>query len=198
MLKTIPFYNFLLPFITKAVTPPCILGTKTGLIKIIDTYDKTKQAFIIGKKKLVITPSEFEVIMGITSGTRDIDMKDCQVGPTSLLKRKFNNLNLVKPHHLKIEVLNAVASSEIIDIHDNVRIIALHVMASILFVASNEVARVWMFRIYENLEELYDYNWAQAVLNYLMGYVNSSDAQDVKGCTIFLQVMTNISYKSIR
>lgn len=191
LLQTTPFYQFLMPFITKSVAPGCIKGTKTGLLKILETYSKPAEAFIIGNKELTVAPSEFDLIMGIASGSSDIDTKDCQVSPTSLLKRKFSNINVVKPHHLKAQLLESIAGTDLVDIHDTVRILILHVLACILFVASNEVARVWMFRICDNISELGEYNWGKAVLRYLMDYVKRTPAQDVKGCTTFLQVHNN-------
>lgn len=126
--------------------------------------------------------------MGIASGHKNIDMKDTQVSPNSLLKRKFDGIRLVKPQHLKTQLLKSIISPELVDIYDTVRIIILHVMSCILFVSSSAVARVWMFQIYENIEELCNYNWGQSVLDYLMKYVHTKNSQYVKGSTTFLQV----------
>lgn len=144
-----------------AVIPTCIKGTKTGLAKIINTYNKIEQAFVIGNKHLMATPGEFGIIMGITSGNKVIDMKDCQVGPTSLLKRKFDGMNLVKPQHLKAQLLKSILGAELVDIHDTVKIFILHVLACILFLASNEVARIWIFRICDNINNLATTTWAR-------------------------------------
>lgn len=40
LLKTTIFYHFLLPFINKLVSPHSIIGTKSGVVKIISTFDK--------------------------------------------------------------------------------------------------------------------------------------------------------------
>lgn len=156
--------------------------------KIINTYDKDEKTFHIGNKQLLITPAEFDIIMGIASGHKNIDMKDTQVSPNSLLKRKFDGIRLVKPQHLKTQLLKSMISPELVDIYDTVRIIILHVMSCLLFVSSSAVARVWMFQIYENIEELCNCNWGQSVLDYLMKYVHTKNAQYVKGSTTFLQV----------
>lgn len=97
----------------------------------------------------MITPAEFDVIIGIASWCKDTDMKDCQVGPTSLPKQKFDSISLVQPKHLKDQLLKSVTSPELVDIHDTVKIIILHVMSCILFIANSEVARVWMFQMCE-------------------------------------------------
>lgn len=86
------------------------------------------------------------------------------MGPNSPLKCKFS---LVKPKHLKAQLL---------DIYDTVRIIILHVMSCILFVSSCEVARVWMFGVCDHIEELCNYNWGHAILAYLMKYVDTKNA----------------------
>lgn len=106
--------------------------------------------------------------MGIASSQEEIDMKDTQVSPNSLLKHKFNGFRLVKPQHLKAKLLESVTSPELVDIHDTVRILILHVMSCILFVMSNEVASVSMFRICDNLKDLCNYNWGNDVLSLML------------------------------
>lgn len=71
----------MLPFINKAVTPDCIKGIKSGVEKIVNTYDKDDKTFHIGNKRLQITPVEFGIIMGIASGSKDIDIKKYTDGP---------------------------------------------------------------------------------------------------------------------
>lgn len=130
--------------------------------------------------------------MGIASGHKGFDMKDSQISPDSLGLRKFAGINLVKPKHLKSQLLKSSISSELQDIHDTVKIIILHVMSYVIFVTSSEVARCWMFRVWDNIEKLRVYNWGKAVIDYLMNFIEKKEAQDVKGCTTFLQVTTNI------
>lgn len=95
------------------------------------------------------------------------------MGPNSPLKHKFS---LVKPKHLKAQLLKSMISPELLDIYDTVRIIILHVMSCILFVSSCEVARVWMFGVCDHIEELCNYNWGHAILAYLMKYVDTKNA----------------------
>lgn len=148
----------MIPFINKAVTPERIKGTKSGVEMILNTYDKTTKTFNIGKKQLHMIAPEFDIIMGIASGNKAIDMRDTHIGPNSLLKRRFDGISLIKPQHLKVELQKSMISPELIDIQDTVRIIILHVMSFILFVSSSEVARVWMFRVCEDIEALGTYN----------------------------------------
>lgn len=65
LLQITPFYQFLLPFINKAINPKHIQGTKRGLVNILDSYDKNQQGFLIAGKKLTITVSKFEVILAL-------------------------------------------------------------------------------------------------------------------------------------
>lgn len=183
-----PFYQFLLPFINKAVNPKHIKGTKTGLVNILDSYDKAEQVFVIGGKRLRITAAEFELIFGIPSGNNIIDMKESTVGSESLGKRKFSDFPSITPTHLKQEVLKTMKSTDPRDIEDTVKMIILHVMACVLFVASTDVVRWWMLRICENLNELRNYNWGKSVVDYLMNFVQTSPSEEVRGCTALLQV----------
>lgn len=45
-----------------------------------------------------------------------------------------------------------------------------------------------MFKMSDKLDELREYDWGKAIVEYLTNYLNSKDAKDVKGCTAFLQV----------
>lgn len=69
----------MLPFINKNVPASYIEETQSGLVKILETYDKSEQAFIIGGNQLTITATEFEAIFGIASGNEEIDTKKCTI-----------------------------------------------------------------------------------------------------------------------
>lgn len=111
-----------------------------------------------------MTAREFDIIMGIASGDKAIDMRDTNIGPNSLLRRRFDGINLIKPQHLKAELQKCMVSPEAIDIQDTVWIIILHAMSCILFVSSSEVARLWMFRVCEDIESIGTYNWGKRLL----------------------------------
>lgn len=171
LLQLTPFYHFLLPFINKAVNPKHIKGTKKGLVHILSSYDKEQQVIVIGGKKLSITPTGFTVIFGISSGTRDIDMKDSSVSDTSHAMHKFSDVLNITPTIMKTEILKSMKSSKPQDVEDTVKLLILHTMACVMFVASSDVARWWMLRICENLEALNNYNWGKCVVDYLMNFV---------------------------
>lgn len=190
LLQLTPFFHFLLPFINKTVNPKHVKGTKKGLISILDSYDKEQQVFVLAGKKLSITATEFEVIFGIPSGSTEIDMKDSTVSENSLGKRKFSNVLNITPSHLKTEIKQSMHSNMQQDIEDTVKLLILHTMSCVLFVASSDVVRWWMLRVCEDLSKLRDYNWGQSVVNYLTNFVQTSPSENVRGCTALLQVIT--------
>lgn len=57
LLQITPLYQFLMPFINKNVNLDHIKATKGGLIKILSTYNKEVEAFVVGGKHLNITAS---------------------------------------------------------------------------------------------------------------------------------------------
>lgn len=187
LLQETPFYQFLMPFISKAVNTKHIKGTKKGLVNIIDSYDKVQQSFIIAGKQLTITPTEFDVIFGSSSGSHDIDMKDSTVSETSLGKRKFSQVTNITSTVLKSEILKSMKSSKPRDVQDTVKPLILHTMACVIFVASSDVVRWWMLRLFENLEDLKNYNWGKYVVDYLMSFIQTCTPEMVQGCTL-LQV----------
>lgn len=175
-----------MPFINNAVDPKHIKGTKMGLVDILDTYDKTQQVFVVGGKKLSITASEFEVIFGIASGPEDIDMKNSTIGDDSLGNHLFADTTIITPRHLKEEILKAMKGTDQHSVEDTVKLLILHVMACVLFVASTDIARWLMMRIC--LYELRSYNWGKCVVEYVMNFVQTSSSEEVRGCTAVLHV----------
>lgn len=152
------FFHFLLLFINKSVNPKHIKGSTKGLVKILDNYDKDQQLFSIAGKHLTLTAIEFEAIFGIGSGNKKIDMKESLVDDSSLGKRKFANINTITLAHLKTELKESIKSSAPQDVEDTVKLVILHGMACVLFVASSDVIRWWMLRICEDLYDLKNYN----------------------------------------
>lgn len=121
------------------------------MINILDSCDKNQQVFMVAGKKLTISAPEFEMIFGIASGSIDIDMKNSSVGEHSLGNYTFSEHNLITPKHLKEQIMKPVTSTEPRDIENTVKMMILHVMACVLFVASSNAVRWWMLRICINL-----------------------------------------------
>lgn len=177
-----------MPFVNKQIPATYTKGTQSGVVKILETYNRAEQAFIVGVKQLTITASEFEAIFGIASGNEEIDMKNCTVSEQSMGKRRFSEYSTITPKHLKAEILVSMKSNLQQDIEDTVKMIIVHVMACVLFIASSDVIRWWMLRICEDLHELHSYNWGQGVIDYLTTFLQSHPAEQVKGCTTLVQV----------
>lgn len=117
-------------------------------------------------------------------------MNPCPVYESSLGRRRFLTRKRVTAVDLYNELLQCIEGTTKSDIEDTVRLIILHIVRCVLFVASVDIARGWMFKMCDKLDELRDYDWGKAVVEYLMNYLNNKDAKDVKGCTAFLQVLT--------
>lgn len=148
---------------------------------------------MVAGKKLSITPTEFEVIFGIYSGNQDIDMKASSVEEDFLEKRKFWDVLNITPTHLETELLKSMKGTTPQDIEDTIKLLILHVMACVLFIASSDVVRWWMLRICEDLHALRNYNWGKSVVGYLMKFVQTSPSEEVRGCTALLQVQLHRS-----
>lgn len=193
-LKKTPFYHFVLPFAKRRITPSCVKGTQKGTTNLLMTYDKQQKAFVIGGKNLTITPEECDLILGITSGSKDVNMRKASVIDSSLAQRKFMEYKTIKPKCLKDQLLKYIESDEQQDIEDTVRIIILHLMSNVLFVASGDVVNWWMFRTCDKLDALNEYNWGKGIVGYFMKYVDKKPPSQVRGCTILFQVIRYLHF----
>lgn len=73
-LKETPFYKIPEPFIKKKANSTYLTGVQQGLVEILSTYDRNSDVFVIGGQKLTIAPRVCEIILGISSGTRNVNM----------------------------------------------------------------------------------------------------------------------------
>lgn len=64
-------------------------------------------------------------------------MKNCTVSEQSMGKRRFSEYSTITPKHLKAEILVSMKSNLQQDIEDTVKMIIVHVMACVLFIASS-------------------------------------------------------------
>lgn len=74
---------------------------------------------------------------------------------------------------MKEQLKITVESTKEEDIQDTVRIIVLHTLSCVLFVACSDVACFWQFKYCDNLDELWEYNWGEAIVKYLKNYIRT-------------------------
>lgn len=189
-LKSTPFYYFIMPFIKGKYTTSNAWCMQAGAVQLFMTYNQGTDSFHIAGKELKIDPEEFDIIFGIKSGSLHVDTSRANFRESSLAKRKFQEYAKVRPGHLKTVLLEYLESTKDEDVADTVRIIVIHLLTSIFFVAGAEQVNWWMFRLVDDLENLREYNWGQAVVSYLMKSVKSKKPEKVRGCTILFMVRT--------
>lgn len=187
-LRNTPFYSFLLPFIKGNITPGSMHGMQDGTLQFLMTYMKTEHCFEVAGKKLNIDPLEFDLIFGIKSGKKSIGTTKSSPNEWSLVERKFSKYKKIRPGHLKAVLLKNVQSNDVIDIIDIGRIIVIYLLSTVFFVAGGDSVNGWIFRICDDFMDLNEYNWGQAVVEYLMKSVNKNPPEKVRGCTVLLQV----------
>lgn len=187
-LRRTPFYTFLEPFISKKVPSKSVTGMQKGQVEILMAYNRNDKEFHIGGHSLTIHPTEFELLFGVPSGDKEIDMTPSPVADSAFGRRKFPNKAKVTATDLLEELEKSVKGTSQRDIEDTVRILILHTVSSVFFVACADVARGWQFKLCEDLDKLRDYNWSKGAVDYLNNYLQSKKPKDVRGCTAFLQV----------
>lgn len=69
---------------------------------------------------------------------------------------------------------------------DTCWIIIIYLLSSVFFIASGDAVNEWMFRICDDFIALHEYNWGQAVVEYLMKFVQKKKPEKVIGCTVLL------------
>lgn len=82
-------------------------------------------------------------------------------------------------------MLKYVKSNDVINIIDIGQIIVIHLLSSVFFVAGGDS---FNGRICDDFMDLHDYNWGQAVVDYLIKSVNKKASEKVRGCTVLLHV----------
>lgn len=65
-------------------------GTQKGLVEILTTYDRKENEFLLGGHKLRIDTSEVDLIFGISSGQKEVNMCSCSIAESSLGRRRFS------------------------------------------------------------------------------------------------------------
>lgn len=137
---------------------------------------------------MTITSKEVELIFGIPSGNKKVDMSQSSISDSAFGRRKFAGYKKVTAADLRAEIEECMEGTSRQAIEDIVRLMILHIVGCVLFVACADITRGWMFKLCDNLEELRCYDRGKAIVAYLVNYLNSKDAKDVRGCTVFLQV----------
>lgn len=189
MLNKTPFYNFVLPFIKGKFSAGEVRGMQDGLVQALMSYVRERNCFNIGGKDLNIEPSEFDVVFGIKSGDVYIYPSRSSIRDPDLAMRKFQMFKKLRPGHLKLVLIGKLKSNDEVDVCDTVKIIIIHLLSNIFFVAGSEMVNIWFFRICDNLDWLSSYNWGLAVVNYLMKSIQKRTAESVRECTLLFMVL---------
>lgn len=188
LLKTTPFYNFVLPFVKGKYSAGEVRGMQDGLVQMLMSYDNSRNCFHIGGKYLKIDPSEFDVIFGIRSGDVYLNPTRSSLRDSDLAKRKFQIFKKIRPGFLRHVLKGSLDSDDEADVSDSVKVMIIYLLSTIFFVAGGDTVNMWFFRICDNLELLNSYNWGLAVVNYLMKSIQKRPAESVRGCTLLFMV----------
>lgn len=121
-------------------------------------YVKERNRFNIGGKDLKIEPSEIDIIFGIRSGDVYIRPQRTSLCESDLAMRKFKVFKKLRHGRLKQVLKEHVKSDNEIDVSDTAKIIIIHLMSNIFFVAGGELVNIWFFRICDDLDVLHSYN----------------------------------------
>lgn len=187
-LKRTPFYNFVLPFVKGKYSAGEVRGMQDGLVQMLMSYVEDRNCFHIGGKDLRIDPNEFDLIFGIKSGEVSIRPRRTSLNESDLAMRRFKTFKKLRPGCLKEVLKESLSGDTDMDITDSVKIIVIHLLSNIFFVAGGECVNIWCFRICEDLDLLTSYNWGLAVVNYLMKSIQNRTAESVRGCTLLFMV----------
>lgn len=156
------------------------------------TYNSERNCFTIGGKHLRIEPKEFDLIFGIRSGETAIRPRRTSRQESELAMRKFSKYKKVSHGVLKQVLQNTLNNDDQMSIQDSAKIIIIHLLSCLFFVAGADQVNMWFFRICDKLEMLGSYNWGLAVINYLMKSIQKRTAESVSGCTILFMVRISI------
>lgn len=160
------------------------------------SYVKERNRFNIGGKDLKIEPTVFDIIFGIRSGDVYIRPQRTSLCESDLAMRKFKIFKKLRPGRLKQVLKEHVKSDNENDVSGTAKIIIIHLLSTIFFVAGVELVNIWFFRICDDLDAFHSYNWGLAVVKYLMKlhplihveFWGEDTAERVRGCTLLFMV----------
>lgn len=141
-LKKTPFYNFVLPFIKGKYSAGEVRGSQDGTFQMLLSYIPERNCFNIGGKDLKLEPSEFDIIFGIKSGDVYIRPKRTSMSECDLALRKFSCFKRLRPGRLKQVLREHLKSDSEVDVSDTVKIIIIHTLSNIFFVAGGELVNM--------------------------------------------------------
>lgn len=168
-LQKTTFNEFLIPFLKRKITKAEVMKYDVQMKKLLLTYNKEKGYFLIGGKKLRITPRERQLIFGIKSGKMELSIasgsrsEKPSAGFAAHRFKDSNTLNVGKSKGVLSEKL--MNSEDPTDSDDVVRIVILNAMVKFFFTSTGDFVPWFYFQHIENLEDTNLYNWGKEIVD---------------------------------
>lgn len=189
-LKKTPFWLLFEAIIKKKLQSDQCRKYDEVVLKIVQSYQEDTKAFRIGGKNIRLTKNHVRLIFGISCGNKMVEMK-INKEATKLAKRLDIKESRLSTTTIEKKIRDLKNSEEQQDIDDVARLLCLYLCVMLFF--SNKATSVnWLYVHYmEDLEKVKEYDWAAAVLKYLLNSIHSNhkDIKQLKGSSILLLVI---------
>ncbi|KAH7850965.1 hypothetical protein Vadar_005308 [Vaccinium darrowii] len=187
-LKRMPFWLLFEAIIKKKLQSDQCRKFDEVVLKIVQSYQEDTKAFRIGGKSIRLTKNHVRLIFGISCGNKEMVKMKINKEATGLAKRLDIKESRLSTTTIEKKIRDLKNSEEQQDIDDVARLLCLYLCVMLLF--SNKATSVnWLYVHYmEDLEKVKEYDWAAAVLKYLLNSIqrNHRDIKQLKGSSILL------------
>ena len=124
------------------------------------------------------------------SGKQKMDFKYDSKKLSPFVSKRFKNVDRLDGMNIRQAILEALQGTTLEDIQDVARLLCLYLFLSLLFATSGYTIKWGFVKYVENIDEMCNYAWSEAIVSALMGTIEASNGNPrrVSGCVITLQV----------
>ncbi|CAL5379829.1 unnamed protein product [Camellia sinensis] len=159
-----------------------------NVMDVIKSYNFHAKGFKLGGKTCDIGDSDVNLIFGIKSGTKKVDVSYGKKQESPFVQRRFRNMSRISVKSLQEALGDALEDTTRVDVEDVARIMCLFVVATLLLPTTGLTVGWAFVALAEDLEMMNSYAWSTAIASTLTTSIHSSfgSPENVTGCVLLL------------
>ncbi|CAL5329760.1 unnamed protein product [Camellia sinensis] len=145
-----------------------------NVMDVIKSYNFHAKGFKLGGKTCDIGDSDVNLIFGIKSGTKKVDVSYGKKQESPFVQRRFRNMSRISVKSLQEALGDALEGTTRVDVEDVARIMCLFVVATLLLPTTGLTVGWAFVALAEDLEMMNSYAWSTAIASTLTTSIHSS------------------------